>query len=72
LTVTILEVVEFAGGVTGFGLKLHVVPDGSPVQDNVTGLLNPYIDVTVFVVNPLSFLSMNSVVGEQLIQNPGA
>ena len=52
-TVSTLVLELFGGGVTGFGTKVHVTPVGWPMHANVTGLLNPPVEVTVVVLVPL-------------------
>lgn len=47
--VSVEVTVPFAGGVAGFGLKVTVTPDGRPDAVKLTGLLNPFCDVSVTV-----------------------
>src|SRR5688572_9071083 len=49
-TVSVLLVLPLAGGVTVAGLKLHVDPDGMPVQLKLTAELKPLVELTVHVL----------------------
>jgi len=42
----------FPGAAIGFGLKLTVLPVGTPLADSVIGLLNPLSIVVVIVELP--------------------
>jgi len=53
MMVRVLEAGLPSLGVTEDGTKLHVAPEGSPLQAKLTCELNPFTGVTVKVVVPL-------------------
>ena len=71
-TVSVLFVDPFAGGVAGFGAKLHEVFAGNPEQDNVTVALKLLIDVIVQVLVfdfPQATLNADGV--HEMLKSPG-
>ena len=59
-TVNVLVIDPLAGGITGLGFKLQVIPGGWPLQDSATALLKPLSEVMVqVVVPPLSCVKLN-------------
>ena len=47
-----MVIVELPGAGIGFGLKLTVVPEGTPEADRLIALLNPPVIVAVMVDVP--------------------
>jgi len=63
-TVTVMVELPEPGAGTGFGLKLTVVPDGTPDTDRVMALLKPPLIVVVIVDVPWLPCWMLSETGE--------
>src|SRR5436190_23248667 len=69
--VNMLVAVPSGGGVTGFGAKAQVTPEGWPLQLRLTALLKPVVDVTVAVLVPLPPAGIVSVAGLRLTLKSG-
>jgi len=68
--IVILEVPEPGAGI-GLGLKLTVVPEGTPLADRLMALLNPPLTVVVMIELPWAPCATLSDAGAALIMKSG-
>ena len=66
VNVSVLVVLPFAAGVTGFALNDAVTPLGRPDAASVTALENAFCDVIVIVLVPLAPCVTDTLVGDAL------
>ena len=69
-TIVIVEEPE-PGAAIGLGLKLTVVPEGTPLADRLMALLNPPLTVVVMIELPWAPCATLSDAGAALIMKSG-
>ena len=72
-TLTVMFDDPFPGAAIGLGLKLTVVPFGTPLADRLTALLNPPLIAVVMVEDPCAPWSRLKAVGAaEIVKFAGA